>query len=440
MVLALSFAAFNIQAAEKGAAFGTNFLNQPKPVARIAESPRVIQLPTKLALARVKGYAINSATVTSTAPTATISASASTVEANTSFTITVSGTSASGLSSLWWFVEDTANRTFHEISGSVNGESKNLSAAQDFSAGYGSESYSYTRTVKISNPGVYEFISNSRDRLYPVPGEPHQASEGAGMGRQTITVTAAQTGQCAGPGLAADVYGGPNHICCTGLVLQGGLCNVPPTTSNTCVAPYHGLTPDGRCVWSCSVGTEPSNVAPYECVCRLGFTETSTDQFGRRVCTKPGGPTEGDHPSEVNNHTEIIVCHKAGPENYVEIKTDKNGWLNGHSQHEGDYIKTGPRPCRPPKITVEPLSSETGSLTKNIEDPKDALIRKLQERIQRLEIRLSQVEQEVIEREKNRETKVDTTLTKRVSGNYCCKQRNMAKCGMLIQQHKTNSS
>ena len=31
--------------------------------------------------------------------------------------------------------------------------------------------------------------------------------------------------QCAGPGLRADIYGGPNKICCEGLTLQGGLCN-----------------------------------------------------------------------------------------------------------------------------------------------------------------------------------------------------------------------
>ena len=43
----------------------------------------------------------------------------------------------------------------------------------------------------------------------------------------------AKTLVCAKAGLRADIYGGPNHICCTGLILQGGVCNVPPSTTCT---------------------------------------------------------------------------------------------------------------------------------------------------------------------------------------------------------------
>lgn len=44
-----------------------------------------------------------------------------------------------------------------------------------------------------------------------------------------------------------------------------------------------GETDDGRCVWSCSEGTEPARDR-QECVCTQGKTEVGQDTFGRRVC------------------------------------------------------------------------------------------------------------------------------------------------------------
>jgi peptidoglycan hydrolase-like protein with peptidoglycan-binding domain len=55
-------------------------------------------------------------------------------------------------------------------------------------------------------------------------------------------------------------------------------------TVSTCPAPYHVLTSDNRCVWSCSVGTTPNN-ATNECSCQSGLTQTGTDSFGRRTCS-----------------------------------------------------------------------------------------------------------------------------------------------------------
>lgn len=58
--------------------------------------------------------------------------------------------------------------------------------------------------------------------------------------------------------------------------------------------PYHVLASDGRCVWSCGVGTTPGGAQDgYECVCQDGMTETGTDQFGRRTCggTAPPPPS-----------------------------------------------------------------------------------------------------------------------------------------------------
>lgn len=59
-------------------------------------------------------------------------------------------------------------------------------------------------------------------------------------------------------------------------------------SDGACVGPYHLKADDGRCVWSCSEGTEPDpraiNSNESECVCQPGLVEVGTDRFGRRVC------------------------------------------------------------------------------------------------------------------------------------------------------------
>lgn len=59
--------------------------------------------------------------------------------------------------------------------------------------------------------------------------------------------------------------------------------NDAAAADTTCPEPYHGRAPDGRCVWSCSIGTQPDD-ATSECVCQGGLKEVDTDDFGRRVC------------------------------------------------------------------------------------------------------------------------------------------------------------
>lgn len=57
--------------------------------------------------------------------------------------------------------------------------------------------------------------------------------------------------------------------------------------SSACLGPYHGQTKDGRCVWSCGLGTQPDNPSDQfgQCVCREGYQDTGdADQFGRRIC------------------------------------------------------------------------------------------------------------------------------------------------------------
>jgi hypothetical protein len=86
-------------------------------------------------------------------------------------------------------VEDQDEPSWHEIPGTVDGASRNLFAAQDFGVcSYGATSCSYTRAVTIAEPGRYLLKANSRDVLYPVPGEAHQASEGDGLAVVEVVV------------------------------------------------------------------------------------------------------------------------------------------------------------------------------------------------------------------------------------------------------------
>lgn len=339
----------------------------------------------------------------------------------------------------------------------------------------------------------------------------------------TIAYSTGVAAQCAQAGLRADIYGGPNQVCCTGLILQGGLCNVPSTTptstiallpdlavvsgeavsaglkfefcnkgaaSNSfpvaitvneiarnfdlsgvriakscqthtwdygvwgligeagkvynvkawadpqqlitevtesnnsltkmmsfssnasCKGPYHVLAPDGRCVWSCSEGTTPGKVAPFECVCKPGFKETSTDRFGRRVCTL----------SPIYDDQKFTICHHTGTaKKYEEITVDSNGWKNGHAKHSEDYVKTSDKSCGD---LAKPLPLPDKPRPIAGADEKDKIIAELKARIERLQLRISELEKKVVEREKNRETTVDQNLVNRLQGK------------LLIQPHE----
>ena len=45
-------------------------------------------------------------------------------------------------------------------------------------------------------------------------------------------------------------------------------------------------------MWSCGTGTRP-DAATNSCVCKPGFAQTGTDQFGRRTCTQSTGGAGG---------------------------------------------------------------------------------------------------------------------------------------------------
>lgn len=89
------------------------------------------------------------------------------VEYGGTIEVTVSGTDDLDLAAIWWWGEGTGDTDldkahWHDCSGT---------------------SATNTLTVSIANlaPGTYQLGANSRDAAYPVAGEPHQASEGAGI-------------------------------------------------------------------------------------------------------------------------------------------------------------------------------------------------------------------------------------------------------------------
>ena len=73
-----------------------------------------------------------------------------------------------------------------------------------------------------------------------------------------------------------------------------------------CPGPYHVLTNDGRCVWSCSAGTQPG--ASGECECQPGYVETGQDNFGRRVCTSPEADCPGPYQGLTNDGRCVWSC------------------------------------------------------------------------------------------------------------------------------------
>ncbi|MFH0817015.1 MAG: Ig-like domain-containing protein, partial [Candidatus Micrarchaeota archaeon] len=124
-------------------------------------------------------------------PNVTLVSSNQTAIAGQPFTITVSGSSPYPLASVWWGVSEPSNPSFHNISGSVDGVAVNLAAAQGYGSCLGQTYCQFTRTVVINNPGTYQIWANARDTLYPVPGEPHQASEGIGLAVVSMNINPA---------------------------------------------------------------------------------------------------------------------------------------------------------------------------------------------------------------------------------------------------------
>ena len=84
----------------------------------------------------------------------------------------------------------------------------------------------------------------------------------------TVTNRVSAPPICAGPGLSAIVYG--NGVCCSGLILQGGICNVPVTSRYSC----------NSTTWQCSVGSSGpySNLASCQSACEATLPPCVGDQ------------------------------------------------------------------------------------------------------------------------------------------------------------------
>lgn len=114
---------------------------------------------------------------------------------------------------------------------------------------------------------------------------------------------------------------------------------------------------------------------------------------------------------------KITVCHYTGSA-YQEITIDESSWKTGHATHEKDFIKTGER-CdvtKPLPVQPRPVASNTNN--------QETLIQQLKERVKKLELRISDFERQVVDREKTREQRIDATLARRLAGK------------LLIQPHE----
>lgn len=112
-----------------------------------------------------------------TVPTVRISTSKTKVRKGKKFDVTVTGTAPFGLTSIWWFGQNTGIPSLDQA------HMQNLSGEPVFTHTW--------YDVTIDTKGTYTLGANSRDVLYPNPadGFPHQASEGAGIETTQIRVT-----------------------------------------------------------------------------------------------------------------------------------------------------------------------------------------------------------------------------------------------------------
>jgi len=78
-----------------------------------------------------------------------------------------------------------------------------------------------------------------------------------------------------------------------------------PTPISSCLKPYHVLTSDGRCVWSCGTGTQP-DFATQQCKCQSGYTQTGVDSLGRITCTISTSSAKPPASVQTNILAEII--------------------------------------------------------------------------------------------------------------------------------------
>ncbi|MEA3343527.1 MAG: LamG-like jellyroll fold domain-containing protein [archaeon] len=126
---------------------------------------------------------------------------------------------------------------------------------------------------------------------------------------------------------------------------------------DSCPSPYRGISPDGRCVWSCGYGTQP-DFSNNECVCRERYVETGTDWFGRRVCSEEN--VQCTNPVVLGLGQACTYTSSSNNQYYITYKT----WvsqnkpaieINGvtYTKEVGSLV-----PFEEPEIKIEYLSNE----------------------------------------------------------------------------------
>lgn len=225
--------------------------------------------------------------------------------------------------------------------------------------------------------------------------------------------------QCAGPGLQANVYGGPDHVCCEGLVLEGGICNAPTVVTYSCTDSDSGIdlyTKGETCV------TGPNGTACVIDHCRLGqavkfsCTEVGTSTSAIMDCPSGTVCSEGIcvKKSQTDVTEKLYICHfNEGSKNSSKLQVSKFAWLEGHRGHDRDYVVNENEPCA--TSTVEPLTAT--ERTPKVKAENEDLITELRHRIKELNIQISELEKQVIQREKSQVRQVNQALTERVKGN-----------------------
>lgn len=113
-------------------------------------------------------------TINDSAPTASISVNPATIAQGQFFNVTVVGADDVGLAAIWWWA--------------ANSSDSELNKAHWYNCN-GAKTCKNSWLVSTNATGTLSLGANSRDTVYPVAGQPHQASEGAGIAYATLTVT-----------------------------------------------------------------------------------------------------------------------------------------------------------------------------------------------------------------------------------------------------------
>ncbi len=95
-----------------------------------------------------------------------------------------------------------------------------------------------------------------------------------------------------------------------------------PSPTSSCPGPYHRLAPDGRCAWSCGVGTSPDNIT-NECVCNTGFTQVGIEPSGRRFCFLDAIPPVVTFVLPVGNNMSTTTAKNTIPLISLDITDDR---------------------------------------------------------------------------------------------------------------------